>query len=441
MHRRLRAVARWRAARAGTLAACLGLAACHDARSEGELATLQERVVHGEASPTGGPEDAVLLLRTELDGDELICSASLVAPNLVVTARHCVSYLVRGVFSCTAQGELVSLDTGAGELGTHLEPASIEFYSGVTPRTEPVAYGQQILSTLSDTICVNDLAFVVLDRNLDLPVLPLRVDGQAERDEPVTLVGYGLDDAMSQTGRLHFETQPRTRNDSLVVADVGPVETGQQTSTVPPRSLLVEGPAGCLGDSGGPLLARETEALLGVYSLLGGESCLGTDAHHLFAHVPLCPLLTQQAFEAAGSEPVPERVVTPTGEGGRTVDTEAGAGGNDLSRAGASDGGTGGRGPDGAGGDAAPTSAGQGGALARGGAATGDAGGEAGEMAGAAGSTRAPSPRGAARRPLGHGCGVARNPERDGFVPWLFLALAACLGRARRRATGSLNGD
>jgi hypothetical protein len=433
VHRRLRAVARSRGACLGLLTAAWGVAACTDARSGERPAALREGVVRGEVSPEGGREDAVLLLRTELDGDPLICSASLVADNLVLTARHCVSYLVRGVFSCTAQGELVSLDSGAGELGTHLEAASLEFYSGATPRTEPIAYGKEVVSTLSETICMNDLAFVVLDRHLDLPVLPLRLRGQAERDEPVTLVGYGLDDAMSQTGRLDVETQPRTRKADLVIADVGPVESGQQISTVPPRSLLVEGPAGCLGDSGGPLLARESGAVLGVYSLLGGESCLGTDARHLFAHVPLFPLLARQAFDAAGSEPTAEPGVTPSGEGGGAGDGTAGDG---TSAAGTSSGagGTGGRAGEGEGGDAPFGSAGAGGDLARDGSADDDAGRDSGATPGAAGTPEPPKGASPPHRRKGDGCAVTPHAENDAAFGVLLLALASCLGRRVGRA-------
>jgi len=384
--------------------------------------------VGGELSPAGSIEDAVLLLRTELDGDELICSASLVAKNLALTARHCVSYLGRGIFSCTAQGELVSLDSGAGELGTHLEASSIEFYSGATPRSKPVAYGKEILSTLSATICMNDLAFVVLDRNVDLPVLPLRLEGQAERGEFVTLVGYGLDDAMSKSGKLDYETQPRTRNAELVIAEVGPAESGQQISTVPPGSLLVEGPAGCLGDSGGPLLARETGAALGVYSLLGAETCLEPQARHLFTNVPLFPLLTKQAFTAAGSEPTPE----PSGDDGGAGEGPGNTGGTNGAAAGANAGDAGGPALGGEGG-APLTESGGGGARATGGTATGAFGGDTATSGGAAGAAEVPLRTSPPPGKGDAGCAITRHPRGDRSLNALLFALATCFGYVARR--------
>jgi hypothetical protein len=269
--------------------------------------------VNGE--PSGpGPEDAVLLLRTELDERELVCSSSLVAPNLVVTARHCVSHLVEGLFSCTVRGELVEEGDGAGRLGVHLPAADLEFYDNTLPRDAPLARGERVISTLSETICSNDLAFVVLDRFLDLPVFPLRVEGRARKGELTTLVGYGLDETQDETEPFDVSVQARTRKTDLSIAEVGPDSIDDGVITAPPRSIVLEGPSGCVGDSGGPLIARRTNAVLGIYSLLGAPSCLTPDARHLFAHVPAFRALIDEAFSAAGAEPIAEPVPKALGE-------------------------------------------------------------------------------------------------------------------------------
>ncbi|HLV22359.1 MAG TPA: hypothetical protein VKZ49_15810, partial [Polyangiaceae bacterium] len=56
-----------------------------------QLDERQEGVVGGEGSPAGGDDDAVLLLRAETEIGEVICTATLIAPNLVVTTLHCVA--------------------------------------------------------------------------------------------------------------------------------------------------------------------------------------------------------------------------------------------------------------------------------------------------------------------------------------------------------------
>jgi hypothetical protein len=402
------------------LGVALGVAGCGEQRAAAPVVREAAPVVHGELSPPGGIEDAVLLLRTELDGEELICSAGLVAENLVITARHCVSHLVRGLFTCTVQGELVSADDGAGLLGAHLPAESLEFYDAKTPRSQPIAHGESVLSTLSETICVNDVAFVVLDRSLELPVLPLRLGGRALRDEPVTLVGYGLDGAMSEGGVIEWETQRRTRNAGLVVAEVGP-DSADEVTTAPPRTVVVEGPCGCLGDSGGPLLASGTGAVLGVYSLLGGSSCLSPDARHLFSHVPAFGALSGDAFARAEAEPTPEPDMAPEGGGGgESAGGAGGAGGTS---------GSGGRGASnvaGAGEEPPPS-------PADGGAAGATTPAEPPSVDGEGGVPASPEPDlTSPKRPRASGCSAAL-PHATGGSGLSLGALVWAIARALRR--------
>ena len=107
--------------------------------SEGARSDSQRHaIIDGEISPPG-PEDAVLLLRsTTPESGERLCGASLVAANLVVTARHCVAYINEGPFQCTLRGEIVEGAPGAGRMGVDLDPAGLEFYTR-EERSEPAA--------------------------------------------------------------------------------------------------------------------------------------------------------------------------------------------------------------------------------------------------------------------------------------------------------------
>ena len=261
----------------------------------------------GEAS--GAEQDGVVLLRAELDEGEVLCSASLVGPNLLLTARHCVAYLTEGQFSCTVRGEPTDNPTGGGRLGLHLPAADLEVYGRKTPRKTILAHGLRIISTQSPTPCRNDLAFVVLDTALDLPLVPLRLGRSAQAHELGVLVGYGLD---GEQQAIDYRTQARAQRRDLEIEAVGPDSISDGVTTVPPRSLLLQGPSGCIGDSGGPLLSQETGAILGVYSLQRGESCTAPGVVHRLTHVPPFRALIDEAFTAAGGEPVPE----PTGEAG-----------------------------------------------------------------------------------------------------------------------------
>lgn len=288
--------------------------------SDGERAgRLRRAIIDGE--PSGPAEDGVLLLRALLEDErEVICTGTLVAPNLLLTARHCVSFLTEGLFTCTLEGELNSRDEGAGQLGLHLPAESIEVFGRQEPRREPLARGQQVISTLSETICLNDLAFVVLDTALALPPMPMRIGRPAEFGELGAIVGFGLD--AGQLG-IDYATQPRLRRGGLAIAGVGPDSLEDGVTTVAPRMLVLDGPSGCIGDSGGPFLAETSGAVLGVYSLQQGESCTAANVRQHLVHLPPFELLINDAFAAAGAEPLPEP--EPTGPG-----NEAGAGGNNA---------------------------------------------------------------------------------------------------------------
>jgi hypothetical protein len=288
-----------------------------------------ERIVDGELSSAS--EDGVVMLRAEVNGVEVLCSASLVAPNLIVTARHCVSYLTPGLFNCTVRGELVDNPEGGGSLGQHLPAESISVFDNTTPRHEPLAHGTRIVSTLAPAICVNDIAFMVLDTELDLPIVPIRLNRPALLKEDVTLLGFGLTD---ERQNIDYALQKRRRKGGLQIAGVGPDSIDDGVTTVPPRALILNGPSGCVGDSGGPLLASNSGALLGVYSLQAGESCLAPNVRHQLVHVSPFRALLEEAFAAAGAIPTPEAENEPEGgqggAGGTAGNEQGGEAGTDT---------------------------------------------------------------------------------------------------------------
>jgi hypothetical protein len=299
---------RWVAAFA--LGACaLG---CSDA-TPGELTDARaEGIVAGERS--GTDQDGTVLLRAVLeDGSEALCSASLVGPNLVLTAAHCVTYSIEGDFSCSVRGELIDNGTGGGRLGLLFPAARLEVYGGKAPRKSPLAHGLKVISTLSPNVCQDDLAFVVLDTALELPVVPMRLGRPALVHEAVVLVGYGT---TRNDEYIDYRTQVREQKRGLEIAGVGPDLIEDGVTDTPPRVLNVEGPSGCLGDSGGPLLAEASGAVLGVYSLLSGSGCAAPAVHSHAVHVPPYQGLIDEAFTAAGCEPVPELTPTAGGAGG-----------------------------------------------------------------------------------------------------------------------------
>lgn len=143
--------------------------------------------------------------------------------------------------------------------------------------------------------------------------------------EPSVLVGFGL--TGDQTG-IDYRTQPRLQKRDLDITGLGPDSLAVGVTTVPPRALIMKGASGCIGDSGGPLLAQSTGAVLGVYSLQVGESCVAPDVRHQMVHVPPFVTLIDEAFAAAGCLPTPEPEFEPTAAAGATGSAGAGADGD-----------------------------------------------------------------------------------------------------------------
>jgi hypothetical protein len=293
-------------------------------------------VLNGSAS---GPEEdgVVQLLSANSVRTRYLCTGTLVAKNLVATARHCVSNFDNGSFDCTPEGKLDPGSDG-GEMGTLLVPADVEIRTGVHVdfSQPPQALGSRIFAALTTTLCNNDIAFVVLDRDIEgVSPYPIRLTSSVEPGDTLRAVGYGLTEAM-ETAEFRYA------RDGLRVALVGDNEFRPDGELLAPRAFLTEGPALCLGDSGGPAFA-ESGALVGVFSLVAGGDCDSPRVRNVFTQVsPFHATVIGPAFEAAGATPILEPGEGAGGSAGSmsTSGGEAGEGGSPGVSGGGGTGGT-----------------------------------------------------------------------------------------------------
>jgi len=335
------------------------------------------------ATPSGPEDDAVLKLRAvKNDGGMLWCTTTLIAPNLALTAMHCVA-TVAGNADCTASGELPagSID---GVFGAPFVPSNITFHVGAGEDEPVAAIGEKIFTTGAANFCKDDLAIVALDRELtDVPLAAVRLGVGNQRGEGIRLVGFG--------GTEDGSTGARKTRDDLKIQLLGAGEYSDSKDPIPPNTFATIGVSVCNGDSGGPVFTTKN-AVTGVVS--HGSSCTSTTARRIFTQVaPYEDVLLRPAFEYAGHEPIVE-ASDPSAEGGQTG--EGGA-------------------PDG---------------VAEGGS-TGDAAGTGSAMSGASG--RAPT----LRSPPGKGgcaCSSAATGHRSGISSAFVLALSlgVTLGLRRR---------
>jgi len=239
-------------------------AACGSAESpsEGELATTSAAISGGYTSDA----DTAVVGIVSFSGGMGVCSGSLIMPNLVLTARHCVAPVLNEVGG--------GVDCDVTKFGTTYQPNRLY----VTTRTELPYSGAgyysaaEIMVPTDSDFCGNDMALIVLEEAIPsfeaTPLTP-RVDTAIIVEYPFTTpgeeysaVGYGI------TADDKEDSGLRRRRDNLNATCVE-----KQCPTyfgMTPTEWL--GDTGiCSGDSGGPALDLQNR-VIGVVSR-GGPNC------------------------------------------------------------------------------------------------------------------------------------------------------------------------
>lgn len=276
------------------------------------LSTADQAIIDGENSPSS--EDAVVLLVHVARQGIGSCTGTLVAPNLVLTALHCVSETDQSSACDEAGKPLAGGDVGrthtANDMVVFTGSTRPEFERGIDPKI--AARGLKVLVPDTDTICANDIALIVLDRNVEgAKIAPLRLDADVISGETVTSIGWGV------TDNTDFPNM-RQRRLEVPVVNVGPLRDRRGRSLGP--SEFEVGESICSGDSGGPAIATSTGAVLGVVSRGGNGTqdpndpaagCTGAQAFNIYTGVAGHKDFILSAFDAAAATPWVEGSLNP----------------------------------------------------------------------------------------------------------------------------------
>lgn len=183
-----------------------------------------------------------------------ICSGSLIAPNLVLTAQHCVAQLASPQVICGRSPFGPIYPANQFTVTTNTQ---IDFNNGIGVR-------EVRAETPGGDTCGNDIAVLILDRNVSpneaTPIEP-RLDDYPTPGTRFTAVGYGHIGNGQGSGTRRFVTDRQ-------VLCAGPNCGGNQGITT---TELVGDSGTCQGDSGGPPLDDQGR-VMGALSR-GGPNC------------------------------------------------------------------------------------------------------------------------------------------------------------------------
>jgi Trypsin len=235
------------------------------------------------------------------------CTGALLAPNLVLTAKHCVAAVTGGAYECDSDGNLVVdadasvIFVDAGNFGETV-PASELVVGGNSPYAP---HGKEVLVSSGSDVCKSDMALVVLDRPVDdVVLLPVRLDSEPSVGEKLTATGYGLTEANDYPATLK-------KRDVSVVA-VGPALAIAGEADPLQTGFFAIGEGMCSGDSGSPALA-ESGAVVGVASAVSrpdlvsptgtADDCIGKYVRGKYEATAREADFILSGFAAAGASP------------------------------------------------------------------------------------------------------------------------------------------
>jgi hypothetical protein len=229
----------------GVAGVVLSLFACSSQSidTDGDLpaVTTDEAIVHGAVD--GDRHPGVVAIVTSSGH---LCSGSLIAPTVVLTARHCVAPLPGKDIQCpdTTFGPTVLPQTLAIVLGSDAINGTLG------------AYANQIHVPSTRKVCEADIALLELDRPItSIKQMKLARDISPQRGERILAVGFGRTHTTAGTAG--------TRRLRIGIPITGVTDTE-----------LTVGESTCFGDSGGPAIDEQTGEILGVLSR-GAGGCDG----------------------------------------------------------------------------------------------------------------------------------------------------------------------
>jgi Trypsin len=266
-----------------------------------------------DASAATSAHDFVITMADMVDPTGLECDAVLLAPNLLVTARHCVGNVddTDESSTCSASGAISKTPAVKGDFAA----ANFSFYADGLLEKSFAVHAAQIIDDDANVLCGHDIAFIVLDGPIDgvsTASLGTTADTFAVGDT-LSVVGFGATDS-SGSG---LDSKTLLERDDMSIIAIGPAAVQGPTVKDPLMAGELATSIGfCNGDSGGPALDANGN-VIGIVSRVVHNCTTGPD---IFTSTAAHFDIAAKAYAAAG---VPFSTEPPAPDAGSTANSAA----------------------------------------------------------------------------------------------------------------------
>lgn len=200
--------------------------------------------VQGGATDTAHPFAVGVCMGSGPGQCQGICSGALIAPNLVMTARHCVSQSPQQINCATSN------------FGSQYNQTSfwITTYYKMFQGTQGWHRSKQVLVTPGTKVCGNDMALIILQDNVSAgeatpvtPVVQYSMTDHTRYSTSVTAIGFGI-----TAPGLNDSGTRRILQDVNLACIPGDkiIDCGNLTGSQLTVNEFVSGDSTCSGDSG-----------------------------------------------------------------------------------------------------------------------------------------------------------------------------------------------